>query len=254
MTTLPLETFLDADHTTGEMKSQFFGPMLDVQAETPGGGPEQALTIDSGSITPADKASRSIILTGEGSADDVLDSIDLTNWPDGAIGILRGNGSEVITLTDADGGAGQMLLRNGVDYVLDVDDRRVALQRIGTSLLEIWRSHAKVFESTLITVPMTAGSEDVQAHGLGGVPDVVEFFLECVTAEHNWVVGDRIPINILKERDSRGFAYWDATNVRILNPTSLSRISAGSAINKTTFASATLTEANWKIGYRCWRV
>lgn len=147
MTTLPLENFLDVDRSAGELQSQFYGPMLDVQAETPGGGPEQALTIDSGgSITPAAKASRSIVVDtfGSGATDD-LDHIDLTHIPDGAeIRIRSADGARVPTLKHAAGGAGQMLLLSGADMVLTDPSISVVLERRGTDVQEIATFKPKV--------------------------------------------------------------------------------------------------------------
>lgn len=157
MTTLPAAGyFTNAARTNAEAKTAQ-DDLLEVTREQPGGSAEQSLTIASGAVTPAAQASRAIKLAGEGAADDILDNVALTNVPTGARVILRGNGTDEITLNHGAGGSGQMLLRDAVDYVLDTDAKRVELQVIGTDLVEIWRSHPKLAEPRAL-VPTTSGT------------------------------------------------------------------------------------------------
>lgn len=41
---------------------------------------------------------------------------------------------------------------------------------------------------------MAAGASANVEHGLGQIPDYIEFFYECVTANNSWEVGNRIPV------------------------------------------------------------
>lgn len=86
------------------------------------------------------------------------------------------------------------------------------------------------------------------AHGLGVRPKSVQLELICTTAEANYAVGDVILVSTthsdgISERACS--AQYDATNIKLLMAVSLPWI-----VNKTTFASFTITAANWKI--RVW--
>ena len=98
---------------------------------------------------------------------------------------------------------------------------------------------------TVTQNPFTATTVTTQAHGLGQIPTLVIAYIECLTAELNYNIGDRIYFN---HTDTVATAYnfdvaYDSVNIRIL--------SAGSGLryqNKTVPAGyATLTSVNWKI-------
>jgi len=93
--------------------------------------------------------------------------------------------------------------------------------------------------------PVATSTITTQAHGLGGVPDFIVTYAECITADNGYSVGDRI----YKQDFNSSAGTWgwivraDATNVYIL-------IAASGilAINGTTPGySVTLANANWKI-------
>jgi hypothetical protein len=93
--------------------------------------------------------------------------------------------------------------------------------------------------------PAALNTKTTQAHGLGAIPNLVMSYLECLTGENGYSIGDRL-YPWTSESTAGNFGYnavWDATNVYI--------IMAGSglhAINKTTPAGPVgLTMANWKI-------
>lgn len=157
MTDYPNITFLDVNQDVGPMKTGWFGPIRDFALEQPGGAAEQSLTISSGAVTPAAGASRSLVIDTESSAaTDDLDNIVLTNWPVGAVGIIRStNAARVPTWKHGSGGSGQILLRDGVDYAADDPDKRVAVQRIGSDLVEIWRSGDEDLRAEITTTSGT---------------------------------------------------------------------------------------------------
>lgn len=95
--------------------------------------------------------------------------------------MLRGNGTDEITLNHGAGGSGQMLLRDAVDYLLDTDAKRIAFMVVGTDLLEIWRSHGKLPEFSAETAT-TSGSTSVIS-GIGPNARRITCFLDDVS--HN---------------------------------------------------------------------
>lgn len=88
--------------------------------------------------------------------------------------------------------------------------------------------------------PMVAGDEVVGAHGLGVVPEIVKIYAECLTAEGDYEVGDRVHV----QESSRITSSWDATNLTIaVGPTNnnlrLIPETGGGAFN--------VTLASWKL-------
>lgn len=88
-----------------------------------------------------------------------------------------------------------------------------------------------------------------EAHGLGAQPENVSFYLECVTAEENWSIGDKIwPAQVWASGtggNTVAVFYADATNVYARFGTPMF-----ATLNKTTGSSIILTRANWEIYLR----
>lgn len=101
----------------------------------------QALTISSGSITPADGVTGSIIMDTEGAAStDILDVIGQTNIPDGhAVCLQIADNGRVITINHLAGGTGQIDLTDGLDFEMNRIGQRLILQREGTKWVEVGR-------------------------------------------------------------------------------------------------------------------
>lgn len=93
--------------------------------------------------------------------------------------------------------------------------------------------------------PVTLSTATTQAHGLGAVPHMVVAYLECLTAELGYSIGDRVHIQY-KDNGAGNFGYmveWDATNVRILQGSSAPQV-----LNRSTPGGASgVTLAKWKI-------
>ena len=103
-------------------------------------------------------------------------------------------------------------------------------------------------------VLVTAGAV-VWAHGLGGVPRLLEFELVNVTAQHGYTTGQRITIHpgSLDLANSYGLSVMrDATNVTL-------RFGASGSggnmhyLHATSGAQVTLTGANWTLTERAFR-
>ena len=146
--------------------------------------------------------------------------------------------------TDQTKGLGFVLsaITTGTTRLITVPDRDVDL-----SLVERGRfvsSDQTITSAALITV----------AHGLGARPEDIEIDLVCVTAEAGWSIGDIIQnvsdINTITSTNITNARYADATNVYY-------RFSSASAAfnipNKSTGATTTITNANWRIRIRAIR-
>lgn len=104
--------------------------------------------------------------------------------------------------------------------------------------------------------PYAINSTVTQAHGLGVLPDLITGYLECLSADLNYSVGDKVdvPAHSLVYSaggNPNGFTVLrDTTNlVLITHGTNVPML-----INKTTRAAAGLTAANWKLVLTPWRI
>jgi len=97
---------------------------------------------------------------------------------------------------------------------------------------------------------ITNGSGLNVAHGLGAKPSRVDAVLLCKTAEDGWAVDDEIRLPSKDAVSSSIFNFilgWDATNVTVVTCAS-----GVQAANKSTGATAILTNGNWRIVVRAW--
>lgn len=125
MSTLPAQGALEAIINNLNMKAAVEN-LRDFMAESLGGGPKTELTIASGAIVPPDGAGGGVhTVDTEGNvASDDLETITITNTGEGRFLILRAeNASRVVTLKHAHGSAGQMLMYDSADFVLDALDK-----------------------------------------------------------------------------------------------------------------------------------
>ena len=92
--------------------------------------------------------------------------------------------------------------------------------------------------------PWTASAKTTTAHGLGATPTMVVAYLENISAELGYAVGDRINLIVAQTAaDSGSIISWDATNVDIISHSVRPYV-----VNKTTPASMVqITAANWKV-------
>ncbi|MDG4877657.1 hypothetical protein P9273_21375 [Mesorhizobium sp. WSM4935] len=101
------------------------------------------------------------------------------------------------------------------------------------------------FESAQQTI--TAGGPLTLAHGLAAQPKLYLIYLQCVTAENGYAVGDEITFSAT---NSNGVTIVpDATNLNIRYGSNAQPFFAN---NKNTGANAGLTNANWRAVFRAW--
>jgi len=90
--------------------------------------------------------------------------------------------------------------------------------------------------------PLAINSKTTIAHGLGAIPNLVVFYLECLTAEQGYSIGDRVQFPSLSGSNGCSVEF-DATNTVILvsnsSPAIIPKGVPGTSVN--------LTPANWKI-------
>ena len=108
----------------------------------------------------------------------------------------------------------------------------------------------KAFTSTDQTI--TSAGLLTLPHSLGAAPEMIQLYLVCQTGEENWIAGDVIlasPNNSTSGDNRFNAVYSDATNVYVrFDDTASCFVTA----NKTTGASAVLTNANWRLRVRAW--
>jgi hypothetical protein len=101
----------------------------------------------------------------------------------------------------------------------------------------------KYFQSADQTV--TPAALYTLAHGMGAAPKLVQAYLKCMTAEFGYAVGDTIPADIFTDMSVTS----DATNLSVRMTSASTPLAA---LNKTTGATVTLTNANWKFFIRAY--
>jgi hypothetical protein len=105
---------------------------------------------------------------------------------------------------------------------------------------------SKFFESAELT--FTTSSSISAAHGLGALPKLVLLILRCKTANIGYAVGDEAIYSSSFSSGTSGISTAaDATNIVAVFPSV-----APTMLNKTTFASANITTANWVAVFRAW--
>lgn len=173
----------------------------------------------------------------------------------------------LVTVPIASGGTGQVTALAGFDalkqaatdayagvseYASDAEfqtgtatDRSVTPANVLNSL-----GFADQYVSAQQTI--TAAGLLTLAHGLGREPEIIQLQLECLTAEHNYSIGDKIKVNFGALNGANGVnasVRFDTTNIYIrfgnTNPTF-------SYPNNTTGAGNDLTNANWALVVKAW--
>ena len=160
MAVLPAITYLDTDRTAGELKNNFFGPMLNVIEDLLGGDTETEVTIATGEITP-DRACHRVDTESDSSSDD-LTTINTGNMPEGRFLLIRCvDPARHVVVKHASGGSGQIHLQDAQDWILsDCDKEWLLLRRDGSDWYEVMRSSGP-----------SLGTTDLAANG-GSVPEV----------------------------------------------------------------------------------
>lgn len=152
MTNLPAKPdILDSQISTGVWKT-YYGNIRDFISQMLGGGASESLIITNNTITP----SKSIVeLTTEGSAaTDDLNSIQVTNLPDGSIIFLTvESAGQTVKIKNNYGGSGSIILFQGKDIYL-TSSYSILLERKGTLWKQINTSGYIFGEDDLVNVDL----------------------------------------------------------------------------------------------------
>lgn len=95
--------------------------------------------------------------------------------------------------------------------------------------------------------PYAVSTTKTVAHGLGRHPSLIVAYLECLTAELGWAVGDRVLVP-LGDRSSTNSMLSIGHNVT--NFYTVTAVTGAAILNRTTQAAANITPANWKLMVR----
>ena len=239
MTALPAAGHFVAGGTTNATAKTAQDDMTEVEREGVGGAAQTELTIASGSVTPTG-AEHSIDTESDDATDDLANILQ-TNLFDGRHLLIRHDtGGRDVTVKHAAGGAGQILLKNNVDYLLDDVEKHLLLRREGTTWVEVFRSHEAVFTSALQS--LTINVTTTLAHLLGVAPRNVQFVLECTIADLNYSVGDRVYVDSHMVVSAGMTTLVDATNVTVIAEDTQIVFNVN---DKSTRASTAITKGSW---------
>lgn len=143
MPTLPATGYIEnASRTVAEIKAALEA-LRDVASVLPGGAARPELTIASGVVTPAtrDHGGHIRIDTESDASSDDLDIVAQTNTYAGQrLRLYAENASRVVTVKHGNGGAGELLMVDAADFVLDSLDKWIEFERRSTSWVEVERS------------------------------------------------------------------------------------------------------------------
>ena len=141
MTDLSPVAYLTDPGTTEAHFQAGIGNLQGFVTELLGGGPAEALTIATGSVTPT--VAFLIVDTEAAAAADDLANIVPTNHGDGKlIAVTSANAARVVTLKHLATGSGQIQLRDSIDAILDSTDKVIFLRRAvtGDKWVEVLRN------------------------------------------------------------------------------------------------------------------
>ncbi len=133
----------DVENTVAEQQ-QAFADWLNATLQLLGSQAETTLTIASGSATPT-RGCHAIDTEGAAASDD-LTNLATTNLPDGNFLLIRcANASRVVTVKYNAGGAGQIALADGLDFVMNSLTLWLLLKRTSSNWEEVLRGGRQVY-------------------------------------------------------------------------------------------------------------
>jgi len=158
----------------------------------------------------------------------------------------------------ANDGAGRWsIVPNGSDQINSIYTAAIPLQLSTGDKVEFWcdgsqwraKGTVSYFSGQQV---MTAAGTLTLAHGLAKIPNAIELWCECITAEFGYSIGDFLALDYFELSAGVQFGTAmtpDATNINVRYGSA----GAGFAIpNKTTGASQNTTNANWRLHIRAY--
>lgn len=158
MTDLPSDASLD--YGAGDPGGDWTAAVLQftrAMRQLPGLAVSSELTISLGSVTPT-QGIHTVDTEGDAAADD-LATIAQDNLPDGwPLLISCVDAARVVTVKHGGGGAGQILLVDSADLVLDDPNKWLELRRSGTTWVEAGRSYGADMAALRTWLGLQAGA------------------------------------------------------------------------------------------------
>lgn len=90
-------------------------------------------------------------------------------------------------------------------------------------------------------------------HGLGGIPDIVQYFLVCQTAENNYSIGDVVAVSIDNSTSATNLSNNPTLTTTTIDVRYSSAANCFAIVSKTTGTLALLTNANWRLRVKALR-
>ncbi len=138
MTDLPVAGLFTDPATTNDLAKAAQDDLVEVVRESPGGQVETEITISGGTVTPVHGV-HTVDTEADAAADDLV-NIAQTSLRDGVFLLIRcQDAARVVTVKHGGGGAGQILMVDGADFVLDDVTKVLWLRRDGTVWREVGR-------------------------------------------------------------------------------------------------------------------
>jgi hypothetical protein len=107
----------------------------------------------------------------------------------------------------------------------------------------------RFFESTEVAI--SAGATSVQAHGLGGIPNLVTVALRCKTAQYGWTANDEVAVaQDCDQASGNGLSAGAETGNIVV------QIGGAAAVfvhERTSGINRQLTNSSWRVVVRAWR-
>ena len=143
--------------------------------------------------------------------------------------------------------ASQVEAETGTDIVKYMNPLRTA-QAIAALAASVF---SEAFTSADQTVSAAGGL--TLAHGLGGVPTLIQYRLKCTSTDAGYAVDDEVVITTQAgDNTNTGLSVWpDATNVNVRFGSAAT--TSLQYLNKTTGALTALTDTKWQLIVRAWR-
>ena len=144
--------------------------------------------------------------------------------------------------------ASQVEAETGTDIVKYMNPLRTAQAIAALAQASVF---TESFTSSAQTVSAAGGL--TLAHGLSGVPTLVQCRLKCTSTDAGYAVDDEVVITTQAgDNTNTGLAVWpDATNVNVRFGSAAT--TSLQYLNKTTGALTALTDTKWQLIVRAWR-
>lgn len=124
----------------------------------------------------------------------------------------------------------------GADNVVQLDGNSKLPAVNGSQLTNL--PSTLVAGSAMVLNPYAISTTTTQAHGLSKAPIFFDFLWECLTANLNYSVGDKVRAS----QSQNNSVFSDTTNFIMISGSALPIL-----INKTTFANSAIVAADWQL-------